>query len=71
MAVRTERILTDSELATILHALRVLQCEGRIEGCAAGLCEHFADADELSISEIDELCESLNCGDDVALIESL
>ena len=68
--IRTKRILTDSELATILHALRVLQCAGRIEGCAAGLCEHFEDAEELNNAEIDELCESLNCGE-LALIEIL
>lgn len=69
MALRTQRILTDSELATVLHALRVLQCNGRIEGCAAGLCDHFEDAVELNDAEIDELCESLK-GGELALIES-
>ncbi len=55
--------LNDRQVATILHALRTLQCEGRIEGCAAGDCEHFADEEELTDEEIDELCEDLNCGE--------
>lgn len=52
--------LTDRELATILHALRVLQCGGRFEGCAAGICQHFVDAEALNDQEIDELCERMN-----------
>ena len=51
------------ELATVLHALRTVQCEGRIEGCAAADCEHFADVEALANEEIDTLCERLNCGD--------
>jgi len=53
-----------SELATILHGLRTIQCEGRIEGCAAGDCEHFNEtvgAEPLTNKEIDDLCESINC----------
>lgn len=54
--------LTDSELATVLHALRIVQCDGRIEGCNAGNCEHFDDARILTNREIDALCERLNFG---------
>jgi hypothetical protein len=52
--------LNGRDLATILHALRVLQCEGRIEGCAAGDCDHFTEDEELSLEEIDDLCERIN-----------
>ena len=52
--------LTNQETATILHALRTLQCEGRFEGCAAGDCDHFEEVDALTNAEIDELCEKLN-----------
>lgn len=50
----------DREIATILHALRTLQCEGRIEGCAAGDCDHFDEAAQLTNGEIDDLCERIN-----------
>jgi hypothetical protein len=53
--------LNSREIATILHALRVLQCEGRIEDCAAGLCEHFENDQQLSNEEIDDLAERINC----------
>jgi hypothetical protein len=55
------RGLTGRELATILHGLRMIQCEGRLEGCAAGDCEHFDGAEALNNQEIDALCERLNC----------
>lgn len=62
----TKRLLNSRELATILHGLRLIQCEGRIEGCAAGDCEHFDEdsggAASLTNDEIDELCEAINCG---------
>jgi hypothetical protein len=58
--VRFPRVFTEREIATILHGLRMIQCEGRIEGCAAGMCEHFEDYDELSNEEIDSLCEKIN-----------
>lgn len=54
--------LSDREIATILHGLRMIQCEGRIEGCAAGDCEHFDEAEALTNEEIDTLCENLNFG---------
>lgn len=37
--------LNERETAQILHALRIVQAEGRVEGCAAGLCEHFDDVE--------------------------
>lgn len=55
--------LDTHELATVLHGLRMIQCEGRIEGCNAGDCEHFEDCEALDNDEIDELCERLNFSD--------
>lgn len=52
--------LTTRELATVLHALRITQCEGRIEGCAAGDCDHFADYKPLTNKQIDKLCDRIN-----------
>lgn len=54
--------LTSRELATILHGLRTIQAEGRIEGCAAGMCQHFDDSLALTNKQIDGLCERLNAG---------
>ena len=51
---------TDSEIATILHGLRMIQCEGRLEGCAAGDCDHFDEAPALTNEQIDDLCERIN-----------
>lgn len=58
-------VFNDREIATILHGLRMIQCEGRIEGCAAGDCEHFDDVEALTTEEIDALCERLNYGVEV------
>jgi hypothetical protein len=54
--------LTERQLATILHALRMLQESegGKPQICTEGKCEHFADVSEMDDNEIDELCESLN-----------
>lgn len=52
--------LTHEECATILHGLRLIQCEGRIEGCAAGDCEHFEDTPALTNDQIDALAERIN-----------
>lgn len=52
--------LTTRELATVLHALRIVQCEGRIEGCNAGYCDHFEDYEPLTNAEIGDLCERIN-----------
>lgn len=54
--------LSHRELATILHGLRLIQCEGRIEGCASGACDHFEEpgTEPLNNKEIDDLCERIN-----------
>lgn len=56
----TWKVFTDSEIATILHGLRMTQSEGRIEGCTAGDCDHFDEAPALTNEQIDELCERIN-----------
>jgi hypothetical protein len=61
--VQLQRTLTPQECATVLHGLRLIQCQGRIEGCAAGDCEHFDDYEPLTDPQIDELCEAFNFGD--------
>jgi len=50
--------LSDSELATILHALRMFQIE-RIGEDEDG-CDHFEDCQPLTNPEIDDLCELIN-----------
>jgi hypothetical protein len=52
--------LNERELTTISHALRVVQCNGRIEGCAAGVCEHFEYDRMLFDDELDALCRRIN-----------
>ena len=52
---------THRELATILHGLRMIQCGGRLEGCAAGDCQHFEGVKPLTNRQIDALCERINC----------
>lgn len=50
-----------SEIATILHALRVIQEQA--DGpklCVYGSCEHFDEFPELTNAQIDELCERIN-----------
>jgi hypothetical protein len=53
-------MLNERELAAMFHGLRLIQSDGRIEGCAAGDCEHFDAVEQLSGDEIDALCERLN-----------
>lgn len=55
------RTLNDSEIATILHGLRMIQenANGHAD-CLAGCCDHFDEADELNDTQIDILCEDLN-----------
>jgi xanthine dehydrogenase iron-sulfur cluster and FAD-binding subunit A len=55
-----EITMTAAELATILHGLRMVQAGGRLEGCAAGDCEHFDEVTALTAREIDDLCERVN-----------
>lgn len=67
--LHVSRVLTDSELATILHGLRTIQENANgIGDCMAGCCDHFDDCDELNDEQIDELCMSINC-DSVAIVE--
>jgi hypothetical protein len=56
------RKLTDRDLATILHGLRLVQeLAGDSSGdCRQGTCEHFDEARPLAPEEIDELCEAIN-----------
>jgi hypothetical protein len=53
--------VSKSELATILHGLRLIQenANGPAD-CAGGCCEHFVDACALTDTQIDRLCERLN-----------
>ena len=51
--------LTERELATVLAALRYWQQDlAENEG---PISEHFAEVTPLSVEEIDDLCERLNC----------
>jgi hypothetical protein len=51
--------LTDRELATVLAALRYWQQD--LAENDGPISEHFADVTPLSVEEIDDLCERLNC----------
>jgi hypothetical protein len=54
--------MNERELATVLAALRYWQQDltDNHEGPISQ--EHFADQTPLTMEEIDELCERLNCG---------
>jgi hypothetical protein len=54
-------VLNPSELATVLHGLRLIQeqADGPSD-CTAAICEHFMDAEALTNPQIDALCERLN-----------
>lgn len=54
--------LTDRELATVLAALRYWQIDLDANN-GVPICEHFEDVTPLTVDEIDELCERLNCDD--------
>ncbi len=57
-------MLTSRELATVLVALRLWQRQLAREGSAfADGWPHFAEAEPLSVAEIDTLCERLNVVD--------
>jgi hypothetical protein len=58
MMERKKRKLTDREVATILHALRIFQHDG--PGAEAGSCDHFEECQPLTNSEVDALCKSIN-----------
>lgn len=53
--------LNDRELATVLHALRLMQELESDERCCLDLaCDHFKDFEALDSAELDSLCERLN-----------
>lgn len=53
--------LSNSELATVLHGLRMIQeTANGYADCLTGCCDHFDDDDELTDAGIDALCERLN-----------
>lgn len=55
--------VSEAELATILHGLRLIQEHANGPGdCSAGVCEHFAlaDVEELTDKQIDTLAECLS-----------
>lgn len=62
--------LNDRELATVLAALRNLQEDiGQYtdkDGWTVedAFADHFTEHEPLSLDEIDDLCERLNCGED-------
>lgn len=62
----TKRIESDpigeKQLATILAALRLWQADIDPNEIPVDFADFFADHPALSADEIDELCESLNCG---------
>jgi hypothetical protein len=56
--MKTRRKLTDAEIATILHGLRMIQKDGPIN--EAGSCDHFEEVEILTDREIDQLAASIN-----------
>jgi hypothetical protein len=52
--------LADRELATVLAALRYWQQD--LAENDGPICEHFDEHTPLTVEEIDDLCERLNCG---------
>lgn len=59
--MRQDYGLNERELATVLHALRKLVDPMNCNY----VCGHFDDVKPLNDEEIDELCERLNCGEEV------
>jgi len=55
--------LTDRELATVLAALRYWQQDLAANDGAVPISDHFEDGvAPLTVEQIDDLCERLNCG---------
>jgi hypothetical protein len=52
--------MNDRELATVLAALRYWQQD--LAENDSPISEHFAEHTPLTVEEIDDLCERLNCG---------
>ena len=57
------RALNESEMSTLLAALRLWQRELSRSGLPEWADEYFRDCEPLTIDQIDELCERLNCGE--------
>ena len=57
------RTLNKSEISTLLAALRLWQRELSRSGLPEWADEYFRDCEPLTIDQIDDLCECLNCGE--------
>jgi hypothetical protein len=57
------RALNESEMSTLLAALRLWQLELCRTGLPEWADEYFRDCEPLTIDQIDELCELLTCGE--------
>jgi hypothetical protein len=57
------RALNESEISTILAALRLWQLELCRTGFPEWSDEYFRDCEPLTVDQIDELCELLTCGE--------
>lgn len=56
--------LDEHELATVLSALRFFQSWMDSHSGVTPICDHFVDgAEPLTMGEIDELCEQINCAE--------
>jgi hypothetical protein len=61
------QVFNDRELATVLHALRLIQeSSDGPQDCTFFMCDHFAEAEALNNAEIDVLCERLNLAPEAA-----
>ena len=61
--------LNEREIAQVLAALRNWQVDALNEDLADTFAGHFEDHEPLSDEEIDDLCERINFGDDVAVVK--
>jgi hypothetical protein len=57
------RALNGSEINTLMAALRLWQLELCRNGLPEWADEYFRDCEPLTIDQIDEFCERLNCGE--------
>jgi hypothetical protein len=57
------RALNESEMSTLLAALRLWQRVLSRSGLPEWADEYFRDCEPLTVDQIDELCERLNCGE--------
>jgi hypothetical protein len=59
----TTRALNESDMNTLLVALRLWQHELIRRGLPEWADEYFRDCEPLTIDQIDELCQRLKCGE--------